>query len=358
MKHNSLLILTSILGIALTIFFVHPLSAGSFTSAKMTISDSRAGQSGTSYSFTGVSSVSTAVKEIHVQFCTTASGTCSVPAGLITTGATTSDTFTGTGRSHDFSSNGLLITTITTPATQSPLDITYTANGITNPTTQNTTFYAIITTYSDTGTTIIDTRTVSFAILTSSSITVSADVNNIFTVSVAPVTTGTVNGATITESGTSASTIPFGTLTAGSSKIAAHDITVTTNAANGYTTTVNTTTNPPLTSGGADIDGFSGTNGSPVVWTSPAGTSPNVNTGFFGYTTSDSTLFNGSADRFTSLGGNKWAGFTTTPAEVAYSAGSVLSGETTRIGWQLEVNSTQPAGSYAGTVILVTTPTY
>jgi hypothetical protein len=29
-----------------------------------------------------------------------------------------------------------------------------------------------------------------------------------------------------------------------------------------------------------------------------------------------------------------------------------------KIGWQAEVNSTQPAGSYTGTITLVATPTY
>lgn len=332
--------------------------AGSFSNSKITISDSRAGQSGVTYVFAGSASSATAIKEIHVQFCTNASGTCVAPTGIVTTGATTSDTITGTGRSHNFATNGLLITTVTTPSTQSPLDLSYTINGVTNPTTENTTYFATISTYSDTGTTLIDTRTVSFAVLTSSSIVVTADVNNIFTVSLAPVTTGLVNGATITLSNTTASLIPFGTLSAGTSVVAAHDITVTTNASNGYTTTVHGASNPPLTAGGADIDGFTGTNGSPTVWTSPAGSTPNINTGFFGYTTSDSTLLTGTADRFTSSGGNKWAGVTVTPSEVAYSPASVLSGETTRIGWQIEVNSLQPAGSYTGIVLIVTTPTY
>ncbi len=338
--------------------YTHQLIAGSFSTSKITISDSRAGQSGVTYVFSGTTSSSTAIKEIHVQFCTNASGSCVTPTGIVTTGASTSDNLSGAGRSHNFSTNGLLITTVTTPTTQSPLEISYTINGVTNPTQENTTFFATISTYSDTGTTIIDTRTVSFAVLTSTSIAVSADVNNIFTVAVAPVTTGLVNGATITLANTTSSLIPFGTLSAGSSVVAAHDITVTTNASNGYATTVHSAASHPLTSGGADIDGFSGTNGSPIVWSSPAGSTPSVNTGFFGYTTSDSSLLTGTSDRFTSSGGNKWAGFTTTPSEIAYSPASVLSGETTRVGWQIEINSLQPAGSYTGTVILVTTPTY
>lgn len=356
--YTSLVVVVSFVSLIVYYPVKHSIFAGSFGNSKITISDSRAGQSGVSYIFSGTASTSTAIKEIHVQFCTNASGTCTTPTGMLTTSAITSDSISGTGRSHSFSTNGLLVTTITTPSTQSPLEFTYTINGITNPTTENTTYFATISTYSDTGSTLIDTRTVSFAVLTSTSIVVTADVNNIFTVALSPVTTGLVNGASINLSNTTTSLIPFGTLAAGSSVVAAHDITVTTNAANGYLTTVHTTSNPPLTSGGADIDGFSGTNASPIAWSSPAGSTPNINTGFFGYTTSDSTLLTGTGDRFTSSGGNKWAGFTAVPAEVAYSPASVLSGETTRLGWQIEVNSMQPAGSYTGTVLVVTTPTY
>jgi hypothetical protein len=166
---------------------------------------------------------------------------------------------------------------------------------------------------------------------------------------------GTVNGAT-TNITTTATTIPFGTLSSGSPKIGAHDLTVTTNALNGYTITVKGTTSPVLNSGGQNIDEFTGTNATPTTWSSPAGSSASVNTGFFGYTTNDATLGTGTAARFTTSG-PKWAGTTTSPLEVAYSASQVTA-EVTRVGWEAEVNALQPQGSYTGTVILVATPTY
>ena len=122
--------------------------------------------------------------------------------------------------------------------------------------------------------------------------------------------------------------------------------------------TVKATATPPLVDGKNNIDEFTGTNASPTTWSSPAGSAASVNTGFFGYTTNDASLGTGTATRFTSSGGNKWSGTTTSPLEVAYSATGVSSAEVTRVGWQAEVNGLQPAGSYTGTVVLVATPTY
>ncbi len=335
------------------------VQAGTLTPAKVTISDSRAGNASTTYDFAFTTSVTTSIKQLNVVFCTTASGACSTPTGIDTTGATrASDNVAGTGRTDDFTGNGTLSTVITTPASQATQAVTVSYTGITNPTTTDSTFFARVTTYSDTGSTVIDSASVAFAILTTTSIAVTASVASTFTFSVAAVTTGLVNGATIDVTSTTANTIPFGTLSSATPKIASHDLTVTTNAANGYTVTVKAAADPPLVDSTNNIDKFSGTNATPTTWSSPAGSSASVNTGFFGYTTNDATLGTGTADRFTSSGGNKWSGTTTSPLEVAYSATGIGSSEVTRIGWQAEVNGLQPAGAYTGTVVLVATPTY
>lgn len=342
----------------LAVFLViQTVNAGTFTSAKLTISDSRASATSVTYDFAYTTTVTTSIKQVTIQFCTTASGTCTTPTGITTTSAVRSaDNFAGTGRTDTFTGNGTLTTVITTPAAQSTQAVTSTYTTITNPSTINTTFFARITTYSDTGTTVIDQATVAAAILDTTSIAVSASVDPTFTFSVAAVTSGgTVNGAT-TNVTTTATTVPFGTLAVATPKIAAHDLTVTTNAASGYTITIKGLTTPVLQNGAQNIDEFTGTNATPTTWSSPAGTSSSVNTGFFGYTTNDATLGTGTAARFTTSG-PKWAGTTTSPLEVAFSAGAVTA-EVTRIGYEAEVNGVQPQGSYAGTVILVATPTF
>ncbi len=333
--------------------------AGTLTARKLTISDSRAAGTSVTYDFAFTTSVTTSIKQVDIQICDAPSGTCNAPTGFDAgTPTLGSDNLAGSGRTTTAPTANAFRVVVTTPSTQSTQAVTMSFTGVTNPSTADTTYYARITTYSDTGSTTIDgTDAVAFAILTTTSIAVSATVDPTLTFSVAAVTSGgTVNSAT-TNVTTTASTVPFGTLSSGSTKIGAHDITVTTNATSGYTTTVRGTTNPVLVSGSNNIDEFTGSNASPATWSSPAGSSNSVNTGFFGYTTNDATLGTGTAARFTSSGGNKWSGTTTSPLEVAYSAAGASS-ETTRLGWQAEVNALQAAGSYTGTVILVTTPTY
>ncbi len=340
-------------------FFILHANAGTMTSASLTLTDSRAGQTSVGYNFAYTTTVTTSIKQLTILFCTTASGTCTTPTGISTTGATrSSDNLAGTGRTDTFTTNGTLTTVVTTPATQSTQAVTTNYTGITNSTTANTTFFARVTTYSDTGSTTIDTVTVAAATLTSTSIAITASVDSNLTFSIAAVTSGgTVNSAT-TNITTTASTIPFGTLTVGTAAIGAHDVTITTNAANGFTVTVaaptnSVTGNPPLyitnTASSANIDSFTGTHTSPTTWSAPAGTAASVNTGFLGYSTEDTNV--------SGFSSNKWAGLTTASDSVLTSTTGSTS-YVKRVGWQVQVNSLQPAGSYQGTVVMVATPTY
>ncbi len=346
----------------LTVFIAN---AGTLTNAKVLINNSQASATNVSYNFRFTTPATTAIGKVVIQFCTTASGTCTTPTGMTTTGAArANDNIAGTGRTDTFTTNGTLSVDITTAAAQSTQNVVMDFTGITNPSTTNTSHFARITTYQSDDSTVLDTATVAFATLDTNSIAVSATVDPTLTFTVTGVTgdgSATVNSAVITNGlATTATTIPFGTLTAGTSKIAAHDVTITTNAFNGYTVTASHSAtsqsgNPPLISGTSNnIDSFTGTNSSPATWSSPSGTSANVNTGFFGYTTEDTSLCTGTANRFSS---NKWAGTTTTGEEIICSTTGVSS-QTTRVGWQIEVNNLQPAGSYTGTVILIATPTY
>ena len=354
-------------GVVVFQFFSTQTLAASLSSAKDVISSSRSGVT-SSHTFSFTTPSTTAIKTVDFQYCTTSSGTCTAPTGMILaasptlgtvtgiagtgyTASATSGTCTGTGNS-----NCTATVTVTTATTQTVTAVTVPLTaGITNPTTINTTTFVRVTT-KDAGAAAIDTNTVAFAVLTGTSISMTASVDPTFSFSLAAVNSGgTVNTAT-TNVTTTASTIPFGTLTSGSTKIGAIDTTVTTNSANGYTVTIAATANPPLADGSNNIDIFTGTNAAPTAWSSPAGTSVNVNTGFLGYTTEEAALGTGTATRFTS-GGPKWAGLATTADEVAYSP-TGTSARTKRVGFQAEVNALQPSGSYTGTVLLVATPTY
>ena len=348
--------------------FVNPVfGAGSLTNYKVQINNSQASATNVTYSIYATATTADNIKQIDIEFCTTASGTCTAPTGMSTSSVVlATDNISGTGRTTTAPTANAIRVVITTPAAQSPLTMSLGFTGITNPSTADTTFYARTTTWASTGTIAMDYGTAAFAILTSSSIAVTASVDPNLTFTVAGVSSGgNLNGGTSNINiTTTAATIPFGTLTAGTPKIGAHDVTVSTNASSGYMVTASNSaittdiTNAVLASGSANIDKFSGTNASPTTWSAPNGTTANTNTGFFGYTTEDSNLncTGQTANRFTSSG-PKWAGSTTYGAELVCNT-SPVSSEQTRVGWEIEVNSIQPAGAYSGTIILIATPTY
>lgn len=345
----AILVVTPLLGH----LFAPKVYAGTFSPRKVTISDSRASASSVTYDFAFTTSATTSIKQINIKFCQEAglfADTCNAPSGFSISSATRStDNIAGTGRTDTQPAANNWQTVVTTPSSQATQAVTFSLTGVANPSTADTSFFARIITYSDTGSTTIDEGTVAFATLTSSSIAVTATVLENFTFTVAAVSSGgSVNSAT-TNITTTATTIPFGTLTAGSSKIGAHDITVSTNAGSGYIVTTKTLTNASLISGSNDIDPFTGTYASPTTWSAPAGSSANTNTGFWGYTTEDTDYSN--------FQSNKWAGTETTARAIVSNATGTTS-QTTRIGWQAQINALQPAGNYSATEILVATPTY
>ncbi len=225
---------------------------------------------------------------------------------------------------------------------------------ITNPTAGS---YKITIggTQTDTGTTMV-------AIL--SQVTVTAVVDTSFTFTVAGVASGQAVNGTTTSTTTSATAIGFGTLAPTIIVTGAQDLTVTTNAQNGFVVTVHEDQNL-LSGNGADIDLFKDgfANSVPVVWTSPATTLGNENTyGHFGLTSNDTDL-NGS--EFTSAGGNKWAGnFFSTTTRAIFSHTGPADGTTqdigkARIGYQVQVSALQEAATdYSNHLIYVATPTF
>lgn len=217
---------------------------------------------------------------------------------------------------------------------------------ITNPGTEDS--YRIdLTAGSDSGSTHV-------VIL--SSVTVSASVETVFNFTVSGVAGGgTVNGESITG-GSSSTTIPFGTLEAGSATTAAQALSVSTNAANGYTVTVQTDGGLRSTTG-AVIDNFQ--DGSdettPTSWQAPTGDVALDNTwGHWGITSDDDDIF-GTTQTFIAA--------STTPRQVMTHNGPV-NGEgvgvgTTTVGYKVEITALQEAGDdYSTTLTYVATPTF
>jgi hypothetical protein len=347
---GSFVILSIILGQVIVPMFT--VQAASLTSGSVALSDSRPSQASVTYTVTFSGVTTSATKCIQAQFATTPTGS-TVPTAMVTTGADFggSSNYVPTPASWtvDASVNGLIEITYATgetPASASGRTVVLT--GITNGSTVNSGHYLQFRTFNnvDCSTSPIDTGTVGFIWTDGQLVSATVDPSLSFTVN-AVADAQSVNGATTTITTTS-TTVPFGTVSSSANAIGAQDLTVTTNSGGGYSLYARYT--GQLNNGSVDLDNHTGTNASPTTFSS-AGTAS------FGYTTNDSTLGTGTEDRFTSGGGNKWAAFTASNLEVAYHA-SAVAAQTTRVGYQVGVHGTTPAGLYTTTIILTATPTY
>jgi len=318
------------------------------TSPSLSLGDSRPTQTG-QYTMT-VSGLSTAtIGCIEVDLGTASDGTGSV-SGLDTSASTfvSQNMAAGTWAASNTQSaaHKLRFTNGTPGAGSATANRTAVWGGVVNGNTADTAYFGKFTTYTDnTCATPVDTATVQFIYTTGQTVSLSVDPSLAFTV--AGTSSGTsCNGANSNVTTTS-STVPFGTVTSSTNKVGVQNLTVTTNAGNGYTTYARYTAKP--TSGANDIDDHTGSNTSPTAF-SAAGTEA------YGYTTNDASLGTGTANRFTSTP-NVWAAFTASNAEVAYSNAGVSS-QTTCVGHQVGVSGTTAAGTYTTTVIYTATPIY
>jgi hypothetical protein len=191
-------------------------------------------------------------------------------------------------------------------------------------------------------------------------VTVTANVNTEFTFTIAGVANlQSVNGSpTTTATTTTATTVPFETLTNNVSKVLAQDLTVSTNAIQGFVVTVEQSQNL-LSSTGADIDGFAnGTyTNSPAPWSTPTNSISNENTwGHWGITSEDDLNLN-------EFGTDLWISASTTPRQV-FSHSGPADGLTanigaTRIGYQAQITALQEAADdYTTTLTYIATPTF
>ena len=202
-----------------------------------------------------------------------------------------------------------------------------------------------------------DTGRTRVAILNNVLVTASVDTSFIFTVAGLATTTA-VNGTSTTGS-SSAIAIPFGTLTAGVMKTLGQQLTVTTNARNGFVVTVQQNQNL-LSSTGADIDGFIDgvyTN-TPTAWVAPTNSILSENTwGHWGLTSEDADL---NANEF---GSALFVAASTTARQVfshtGPADGTTADKGATKVGYQIQISPLQEAGNDYSTVLTyIATPTF
>ena len=160
---------------------------------------------------------------------------------------------------------------------------------------------------------------------------------------------GTTTEGITTDVETTATDIPFGTLSLDTQVDAAQRLTVSTEGTQGYTIYAYER-QALMNQIGATIDPVSGTNAAPTGWTSgcDAGTA-----GCYGYHTGDDILGTGDTVRFAA--DDRFAQLESTPYEVAYHSGSVI-GQSTDIVYRVEVANTQENGDYNSNIVYIVVP--
>ncbi len=146
------------------------------------------------------------------------------------------------------------------------------------------------------------------------------------------------------QTGSSSTSVALGHLNPTVVGGGAQDLTLATNAANGfavYIRTSGTTPNVFRTSGGSTVADVTGSHASPSA-------SLAAGAAGFGYTTSDPSI---------AFGSNKWAALTSTD-ETVMSASAGTTSKAVCTGFQATVSATTAAGSYSAPVIYTAVPLF
>ena len=238
-----------------------------------------------------------------------------------------------------------------------------TVYGITNPNTANSYSIPIIT--ANSSDTVKDRITVKVSII--DDVTVSAVVNATLTFAIAGKNAGTsVSGVTCSATST-ATTTAFGILSTSASSTVCQNLSVITNATDGFVVTVEQ--NDELTSmSGGNINSFNnaadntGVSTTTSVWQAPTGILDSYNTyGHMGITSDDADL--NSLGGYNDFTGAKYSGLNNTdPLVIMHhdgpADGITVSKGATNIAYTAEVTSLQEAGDYENTLTYICTPTY
>lgn len=153
-----------------------------------------------------------------------------------------------------------------------------------------------------------------------------------------------------TDVTTTPTSVPFGLLAIGTEVEAAHVLTVSTSATNGYKILA-FERQGFISNQGATIDPVSGTNPSPLSWSSGC---PGSVAGCYGYHSGEDVMEGGST-RFSA--NDTYAQFSQTPYEVAYSATPVTNKETNMV-YKVVARNLQDAGSYETSLVYIAVPVF
>lgn len=332
--------------------------AATLTNPSDTLSNTTANATSVTHTIAFTTATTDLIKQIRVHFTTTQGGGTK-PAGLDLSSATLGTvTNLGAGWSIDttFASTGyLLIGRATAGTVNSGVNASIDLSSITNSAIDDCqssndilqdTCSVHIATYSDDGSTEVDSADTTY--------TVTEDPYLNFDVEDVP-SGQTHNGVTSNVS-TTATSVALGHLDSGTVRYGTQKITISTNAPHGYFVSAKLLTNwsgDRYTNN--DIDPFGATNATwtnPVAWVSPDGTSPNVNTGWFGANTSDTRVSGWSS------GSGKFGPLNQNPHTIIVSTTPERSGVTIYLSYAIEVNGLQASDSYTAKIVYDVQPTF
>ncbi|HXH26350.1 MAG TPA: hypothetical protein VNG90_00480 [Candidatus Acidoferrum sp.] len=333
--------LATLLVVIFSPFFEQPAFAGQVTSRSLTLSTSLAGATA-SHAFAFTLASSTTVGSIKFLYCTTASGTCTTPTGLVTTSATLSAQTGATGFSINNSTGGAPY--ITRSASAASGAVSYTLGSITNPTTTNQTFFVRISTYASIDTTGGTTDSGTVASSTANQITVTASVDETLTFC-----TGTSGVTSSSCAGATGSSVALGTITTSSTGSGTSQIGVSTNAGSGYAITVAGNT---LTSGSNTITALASqtasTQGNSQFGLNlKANTTPSVGSDPAGSGTANPTASYNTANQYRFVSGDQ-----------VVTNGAADNFRLFTVSYIANIAGATPAGSYTTTLTYVATATF
>jgi hypothetical protein len=354
-RHHSVIRRLWLAGLLLVVAVAVPTlttHAATLSNASVAVADPRPNSLAVNYTMTMTGVTSTAIRCIEETYSTTTSGSNAIPgftsaAATVNAASTLLNGSTGSWAVADTASTIKYTNATNATAPSTTTGATFIAQNITNGSTGNTGYWIQFQTFSDnTCATPIDNTVVGFIYNAGS--TLSLTVNQTLSFTVNAVNSGIGCDGTTTTATSTATTIPFGTVTAAANGIVCQDLTAATNATNGYTIYARYTAKPTNALAQTIAD-TTGTNAAPAAF-------PAIGTEAYGYTTSDATLGTGTANRFTNPA-QEWAAMTTSNAELAYEATGVTS-TTYHIAHQVGISLVTHPGTYTTTVIYTCTPIY
>ena len=346
-KYGKVALILALILVLVGIYWTIPTGqAASIANREMKISDSRPSQTGVTYDFEGDHS-STTVMCLKVQFCTTATGTCTFPTGMSVDSATKGDSADWSGWTYAnwtfaTSADGFNYTYSTGEA--GGANYSFSTNNITNPSSAGT-YYARVATYTNTdcSTGETDTGVAAFAIISGVSVSATIAETLSFTISDTAIGFGELDTASVryaTADETGSTTEPGAGLPT--------QLTLSTNASGGVTVTIHDIGN------GTSAGLYDSTTTSLIAAVASSG----VSAGSEGYgaygknASANLTIDEGFDDDGTSD-----LAISTSPQTFVSSSGAISS-ETVDLSLKAAISGTTPAGSYSDTIVFIATPVY